>query len=631
MKKYDIKNYRDLIQKSSQNTEWYWDAVNEDLDFKWFKKYTKVFDSSDGIPNTKWFVNGKCNIIANVIDKHAKNQPQKIAYIFESVSGLRKISYRELNFEVNALACALKESGIKKGDVVAIYLPMIPEVFFSIFACSKIGAVHTTIFSGYSSQALHSRLLDSNATMLITCDKICRRSISINLKREWIRAVENSKVSNIITVRGDKETKHDDINIVEYNDFVKNAKEASKHCETEVMDSEDPLFILYTSGTTGRPKGTIQTHGGFAIVALQQTAYLIDMGPDDILFWYADVGWITGQTWVVYGSPMIGGTALVYEDAIDYPKLDTWCSLIDNHKVSIFGASPTAIRQFMKNKTPISKYKFSSLRILATTGESINKEAWNWYFEKIGKRRCPLINLSGGTEIGGAIVSVLPVMQISSCTVGCPVPGFDVDIFDETGRHTNEGALVIKKPWPSMSRGIVNDQGRFIETYWSKFKDVWYHGDIVFMDSYGLWYILGRMDDLIKVSGHRIGTAEIEEALASHPAVAEAVAIGIADEVKGEAIIGCVVLKDKYLTPSSSSSSFTYDNNLKSEIMKTVEDAIGKFARPKEIKFLKDLPKTRTGKLVRRLVRMKMLSNSCKITEQDLSTIENPTALEDIY
>ena len=247
MKKYDVKNYRDLIHKSSQNIEWYWNAVNEDLDFKWFQKYTKVFDSSDGVPKTKWFVNGKCNIIANVIDKHAKNQPEKIAYIFESVSGLRKISYRELNFEVNALASALKEAGIKKGDVVAIYLPMIPEVFFSIFACSKIGAVHTIIFSGYSSQALHSRLLDSNAKMLITCDKISRRSIGINLKRQWIHAVEDSKVSNIITVREETETRHDDdIKIVEYNDFVKNAKKSSEQCETEVMDSEDPLFILYT-------------------------------------------------------------------------------------------------------------------------------------------------------------------------------------------------------------------------------------------------------------------------------------------------------------------------------------------------------------------------------------------------
>jgi len=624
MIKHGITDYSHLLQKSTENIGWYWNAVNEDLDLEWYKEYDQLFDSSSGIPWTKWFINGKCNIIANVIDRHAKNQPDKIAYIFENERGnIRKVSYRKLETEVNILACALNDADIKKGDIVAIYLPLIPEAFFSIFACSKIGAVHTTIFSGFSGKALHSRLRNSNAKMLITSNKMHRHSDDINLKSQWIDAIKNTNVSKVIVVGDDGEgEKEDDCNnkIINYKEFVKEAKSNGKHCDTKIMDSEDPLFILYTSGTTGEPKGTIQVHGGFTVVAAQQTAFLIDMKPTDTLFWYADIGWITGQTWVVYGSPMIGGSALIYEGTLDYPKPDTWCRLIDKHKVTIFGAPPTAIRIFIKNNISTNNYNFSSLRILAMTGESINKEAWIWYFENVGKKRCPIINLSGGTEIGGAILSSLPITSLKPCTVGYPVPGFDVDVFDDAGKHTNKGYLVIKKPWPSMTRGILNDQYRFIETYWSKYKDVWYHGDLIFVDSNGLWYIHGRTDDIIKVSGHRIGPAEIEAAVTSHPSIAEAAAIGIPDKIKGESISIYVILKTK-----PPSAHITNNDTLKDEIIKTVENTIGKFACPKQIKFVSDLPKTRTGKLVRRLIRAK-ISNS--IEDRDLTMIENPTSLD---
>jgi acetyl-CoA synthetase len=623
MIKHGITDYSRLLQKSTENIEWYWNAVNDDLNLEWYKKYDQLFDSSNGIPWTRWFINGKCNIIANVIDRHAKNQPDKIAYIFENERGdIRKVSYRNLDTEVNFLACALSDAGIKKGDVVAIYLPMIPEAFFSIFACSKIGAVHTTIFSGFSEKALHSRLRSSNAKMLITSNKMHRHSDDINLKSQWIHAIKNTNVSKIIVAGDEVSEREDECNnkIINYNEFVKEAKSSGKRCDTEIMDSEDPLFILYTSGTTGEPKGTIQVHGGFTIVAAQQTAFLIDMKPTDTLFWYADIGWITGQTWVVYGSPMIGGRALIYEDTLDYPKQDTWCKLIDKHKVTIFGAPPTAIRIFIKNNIPIKNYNFSSLRILAMTGESINKEAWIWYFENVGKKRCPIINLSGGTEIGGAILSALPIMSLKPCTVGYPIPGFDADVFDDAAKHTSKGYLVIKKPWPSMTRGILNDQDRFIEMYWSKYKDVWYHGDLIFVDSDGLWYIQGRTDDIIKVSGHRIGPAEIESAITSHPAIAEAAAIGIPDKIKGESIAIYATLKTK-----PPSDHIINPNTLKKEIIKIVENTIGKFARPKQIKFVADLPKTRTGKLVRRLIRAK-ISNT--IEDQDLTMIENPSSLD---
>jgi acetyl-CoA synthetase len=628
MRKHGIADYIQLVQKSNENIEWYWNAVNEDLNLEWFKKYDQIFDSSNGIPWTRWFINGKCNIMSNVIDRHAKNQPDKIAYIFENEKGdIRKISYRQLAYEVNLVACSLLDAGIKKGDVIAVYLPMVPEAFFSIFACSKIGAIHTTIFSGYGSKALHLRLKSSNAKMLITSYKMYRRSCIINLKSQWLPAARDTDISKIIVV-GEEEGKEDagqdlfNNKIISYKEFVANAKSNRKQCNTEIMNSEDPLFILYTSGTTGVPKGTIQVHGGFTLVAAQQTSFLIDMKPNDILFWYADIGWITGQTWVVYGSPLIGGTALIYEGVLDYPKPDTWCNLIDKHKVTIFGTSPTAIRIFIKSNLSISNYDFQSLRILTMTGEPINKNAWIWYFENVGKKRCPIINLSGGTEIGGAIVSALPVMSLKPCTVGCPIPGFDADVFDDEGKHTNKGYLVIKKPWPSMTRGILNDGSRFIETYWSKYKDVWYHGDLVFVDCDGLWYMQGRTDDIIKVAGHRIGSAEIEAAITSHPAVAEAVAIGMPDEVKGETIAVYAILNNKSLAWNVANSDI-----IRNEIIEKVEDSVGKFACPTLVKFVNDLPKTRTGKLLRRLIRAKMSNNT---EQEDLTTVENPTSLNDI-
>ncbi|AIF82526.1 acyl-CoA synthetase/AMP-acid ligase [Candidatus Nitrososphaera evergladensis SR1] len=612
MKKHDISGYKELVEKANGDISWYWDAVNDDLGLEWFQKYDNVYDSSSaGVPWTKWFVGGKCNIVANAIDRHAKKNPDKIAYIFANERSTRKVTYGELDLEVGRLASALLDAGIKKGDVVGIYLPMVPEAFFAIFACSKIGAVHTTVFSGFSAPALRSRLVDSGARLLITADSAKRRGKDIDLKAQWSQAIEEgTKVERVVTVGGKSAGSN---NIVNYGDFVQGKGQA----RTEVMDAEDPLFILYTSGTTGQPKGTLQVHGGFMAVAAQQAAYLIDLKPDDVLFWYADIGWITGQVWVVYGSPIVGATALVYEEALDYPAPDIWCRLVEKHRVSIFGAAPTAIRLFMKSNVNTDSYDLSSLRVLACTGEPINREAWNWYFDKVGRKKCPVINLSGGTEIGGAILSALPVMPLRPCTVGCPIPGFDADVLDESGRPASEGLLVIKKPWPSMSRGILNDPARFIETYWSRYgKNVWYHGDIVLVDSDGLWYMRGRADDVIKVSGHRIGTAEVEAAAASHPAVAEAVAVGRPDDLKGEIIVICAVIKDGHRP----------DEGLKSEIAKKVEEAIGRFARPDEVRLVPELPKTRTGKLVRRLVRAKVAGES--MSGQDVSTVENPHCLD---
>lgn len=427
MKRHGISDYKELVKRANSDIAWYWDAVNDDLGLEWQRKYSRVFDSSAGLPWTKWFVGGRCNIISNAIDRHAKNHPDKTAYIFVSENGSRKIAYGQLDFEVGRLASALKEAGVGKGDVVSIYMPMVPEAFYAAFACSKIGAVHATVFSGFSASALRERLEDSGAKMLITADTARRRGKDIDLKAQWSKAVEGTKVTNVVSVGGQDNS---------YDDFVKDKGK----CDTEVMDAEDPLFILYTSGTTGRSKGTLQVHGGFMAVAAQQASYLVDTKPGDVLFWYADIGWITGQVWVVYGSPIIGGTALVYEDALDYPDATAWSRLVEQHKVSIFGAAPTAIRMFMKAGVPEGA-DLSSLRILACTGEPINSEAWKWFYEKVGGKKCPVINLSGGTEIGGAILSTLPVMPLKECTVGVPIPGFDADVFDEDGKRASEDTL----------------------------------------------------------------------------------------------------------------------------------------------------------------------------------------------
>ncbi|HVX02224.1 MAG TPA: AMP-binding protein [Nitrososphaera sp.] len=639
MKKHGISGYKELVKRANSDISWYWDAVNSDLDLEWFRKYDRVYDDAPfgtgGIPWTKWFIGGKCNIVANAIDRHARQRPDKVAYVFANEHGARKITYGELDLEVGRLASALLDAGVKKGDVVGIYLPMIPEAFYAIFACSKIGAVHATVFSGFSAPALRSRLVDSGARLLITANSSKRRGKDVDLKAQWSQAIaEGTKVEKVVVVadagngKGDhnndyNNNKNSGTVVVNYGDFV-NGKGQAK---TEVMDAEDPLFVLYTSGTTGRPKGTLQVHGGFMSVAAQQAAYLIDLKPDDTLFWYADIGWITGQVWVVYGSPIVGATALVYEETLDYPAPDIWCKLIERHRVSIFGAAPTAIRLFMKNNVDTSVHDLSSLRMLACTGETINKEAWEWYFERVGKKKCPVINLSGGTEVGGAILSALPVMPLRPCTVGCPIPGFDADVLDESGRPASEGLLVIKKPWPSMSRGILNDPARFIETYWSRYgKSIWYHGDFVSVDCDGLWYMRGRADDVIKVAGHRIGTAEVEAAVMSHPAVAEAVAVGRPDDLKGEVIVLCVVIRDNRDSSSHSLSNDEEEELLKEEIARKVEEEIGRFARPEEVKLVPELPKTRTGKLVRRLVRAKVAGES--ISGQDASTVENPYCLD---
>ncbi len=591
MDKHSIDDYNELIRRS-MDIEWYWDIVNKDLKLRWFKDYTKIVDLSNGKPFAKWFTDGKCNITYNCLDMHLTNKP---AYIYINENREKRIvTYNQLYRLVNKFANLLKRLNVRKGDIVTIYMPMIPEAIAAMLACSRIGAVHSVIFSGFTSFALASRINDAKSRIVITTDGCYRRGKYIELLKIVREAAKYCKIDHILVYEHAKKVDG------AINDLLEGEDD---ECSCEVMNAEDQLFILYTSGTTGKPKGVVHVHGGFMVFAAQQAAYLIDLKSNDILFWPADIGWITGQTWTVYGSLLMNATSILYDGAPDYPTIDHWFDIIDEENVTIFGTAPTAIRLFMKHDI---NHRLDSLRILATTGESINKNEWLWYLKTIGKNRSPIMNLSGGTEIGGAILSPLPIMELEPCSVGGPVPGVDAAIFDDNGKVSKKGYLVIKQPWPAMTRGLLNDYARYIEVYWSRFDGVWFHGDYASIKD-GLWYLHGRTDDIIKVAGHRIASAEIESVISDHEHVLEAAAIGIPDELKGESIILYVV-----------------GDASKEELKQFIVNRLGKIAMPKDIIFVKELPKTRTGKIMRRILRAKFLNKELG----DLSNIEDPNVVE---
>lgn len=617
MQKYKISSLDELHRKSVADLSWYWDAVNDDIGIVWDKKYTVIFDFALGMQWPKWFVDGKTNIINSTVDKFAKTTPEKIAYHFVSEDNVEsQVTYRQLDESVNKLANALKSLNVKKGDVVAIYMPMMFEAIVAILACAKVGAVQTIIFSGYSTEALRIRLQDCNAKILFVSDGFTRKGKPISQKKAVLDAAANTGVEKILVVPYKGVDKHDfSEKIIGYSTLV---EKQSPSCQTLVMDSEDPLFILYTSGTTGKPKGVVHTHGGYSVYAGHQAAYLIDQQKDDVLLWPADIGWITGLAWNVYGHLTIGSAAVIYDGAIDWPNPSRLWEMIQKYKVTIFGTSPTAVRMFRKyGIEPRKQFNLDSVRIIPSTGEPIDEDSWWWLYEKIGDSKVPIMNLAGGTEIGGAMLSVLPGMKLKPTTVGMPCPGFDLDVIDQKQNsiRNQKGFLIVRQPWPAMTRGLLNDNERYIETYWSQYEYVWFHGDYVLVDDDGLWYMHGRVDDVINVSGHRLSTVEIEQLVISHDNVSDAAAISIPDEVTGESIALFVVLRNE-----------ADQKKIQKEIEDFVSEKIGKIARPKLVYPLSDMPKTRTGKIMRRLLRKKLLGEPLG----DLTALENPQVLDEI-
>ena len=616
MKKHNISSLDELSEKSKNNLEWFWESVEKDIGIIWDEPYTKTLDTSNGIPWTKWFVDGKTNLYNSSVEKFTKTTPEKIAYNFISEDGVEtKLSYSELNTKVSKLANVFKSLDVKKGDVIAIYLPMIEEAIVSILAAAKIGAVQTIVFSGYSSESLKIRLQDCHAKILLTSDGFHRKGKTISQKITVDAAVIDTDIEKIIVVsyKGiDKFEKSDKIQF--YDDLILQQDDT---CDTEIMNSEDPLFILYTSGTTGKPKGVVHTHGGFSVFAGHQASYLVNMGQNDRLFWPADIGWITGLVWNVYGLLLVGSSAVIYDGALDFPNSDRVWEILSKYQATIFGISPTAVRLFKKiNSNPQNKFSLDSLQNIPTTGEPLDEDSWWWLFENVGNKKIPIMNLSGGTEIGGAMLSVFPGMKLKPSTVGIPVPGMNLDVVNDDGESVTgqNGYLVIKSPWPGMTRSLLNDDQRYIETYWSKFENIWFHGDYVLKDGDNLWYMQGRTDDVINVSGHRMSTAEIEHTVISHKKISDAASIAIPDDITGEAIVVFFVPENKD------------DANLENEIMEYISKKIGKIAKPRLIIQLSDLPKTRTGKIMRRLLKSKVLGNPLG----DLSSLENPHILNEI-
>lgn len=616
MQKHNISSLDELSQKSKDDLEWFWASVDKDIGIVWDEPYEKILDDSKGIAWPKWFVGGKTNIYKSSVEKFLQQSPQKTAYHFISEDGkTSKISYSELDSKVSKLANGLKSLGVKKGDVVAIYLPMIEEAILSILASAKIGAIQTVIFSGYSSESLHVRLQDCNAKVLLVSDGFHRKGKSLSQKNSAETAIQNTSVEKIIVVpyKGVDEYLESE-KIIFYDKLVLSQNDT---CETEKMDSEDPLFILYTSGTTGKPKGVVHTHGGFSVFAGHQSAYLIDTQPNDTLFWPADIGWITGLVWNVYGLLIMGASAVIYDGALDFPTNDRVWKILSDYNATIFGISPTAVRLFKKNNVePLKSFSLDKIKNIPTTGEPLDEDSWWWLYEKVGNKKIPIMNLSGGTEIGGAMLSVFPGMKLKPSTVGIPVPGMNLDVIDDEGNSVRDknGYLIIKSPWPAMTRGLLNDDERYIETYWSQFENIWFHGDYVFVDKDNLWYMRGRTDDVINVSGHRMSTAEVEHTVISHNKISDAASIAIPDDITGEAIVVFFVADDKSKIISSS------------EISDFISEKIGKVAKPKFVFQLSDLPKTRTGKIMRRLLKSKLLGKDLG----DVSSLENPGILDEI-
>lgn len=613
------KKLSKIRKQALENSEEFWEEQAKYL--KWFKEWDKVLDWNP--PFAKWFVGGKLNASVNCLDRHIDSDAKnKVAIIWEGENGeTNSFTYYQLYRSVNKLASALKNLGVKKGDRITIYLPMIPQLAIAMLASSRIGAIHTVVFSGFSAQALADRANDSKSKIIITADGGYRRGKLIQLKRLVDDAISSiPSVEHVIVVK----RASNDIQMGPkdswWHDLIENSP---SYCEPEVLDSTHPLYILYTSGTTGKPKGVLHSTGGYLTYLYATAKWVFDFRKEDIFFCTADIGWVTGHSYIVYAPLMHGVTEIMYEGTPDYPKPDRYWAIVEKQGATILYTTPTALRMYMKfGNTIPNSFDLSSLRLLGTVGEPINPEVWMWYFKTIGKENCPIVDTWWQTETGATMISTCTGIDSVPMKPGSgtfPLPGIDASIVDENGRPVDldrKGYLVIRKPWPGMLMTLWEDDERYRNTYWKKFENVYYAGDYALCDADGYLWLLGRSDDVLKVAGHRLGTMELESAFVSYKAIAEAAVTSKPDQKKGESIIAFLVLRTGFL-PS---------DQLHVELVDHIRNAVGPIATPEEIYFVNKLPKTRSGKIMRRL--LKSIASGTAIG--DATTLEDEASIEEI-
>ena len=625
--KHQLGSYDELMQKSTSDIVWFWDTVLRDLDIQFYKPYSRVVALSEGKPWAHWCVDGEMNIVHNMLDKYTGTPTDdKIAIKSETEDGTpRTLTYKELREEVNKMAGALRGLGFGKGDAIGVFMPMVPEIVIAMLAIIKIGGIFLPLFSGFGASAIVSRLRDAGAKLLFTAAGTYRRGKFCPMK-----PIADEAAAQIPTLRHLLVLSQAGEWLVE--DLSHDAGPPMKlpgpfdNALTERTSAEDPMMIIYTSGTTGKPKGAVHAHCGFPIKAAQDIWQGLDLHPDETLFWMTDMGWMMGP-WEVFGTLLLGATMMLYDGAPDFPGPDRVWSLVDRHKVTALGISPTLIRALRRHGDEIvHRHDLSSLRKFASTGEPWNPDPWMWLFQNVGRRKLPIINYSGGTEISGGIVMGNVLTPMKPCAFSGPLPGMAADVVDENGESVRGkvGELVIREPWIGMTRGFWRDRERYIEAYWSRLPDTWVHGDWAAIDDDGLWYILGRSDDTIKIAGKRLGPAEVESILVAHPQVSEAAAVGVPDPIKGEALVCfCVLKKDANGDMDASTALRT---SLAAELKGNVARDLGKALAPRDVFFVPDIPKTRNAKVMRRVVRAAYIGEKLG----DTSALENPAALDEI-
>ncbi len=602
-------------REAAHDLEGYWARRANELE--WYRKWDKVLDDSNK-PFYKWFVGGKTNIVLNAIDRHVRTwRRNKLALIWESEKGeVRTMSYHALSREVCKFANVLKSMGVTKGDRVTIYMPRILETVIAMLATAKIGAVHSVVYSGFSVEALHGRIEDSESKVIITADGGNMNGKIVELKKIVDEALKRTAApENVIVVRHTGR----EVNMEAGRDYWYHElmtlplARNGQRCETEVMDAEDPLYILYTSGTTGKPKAVLHTHGGYQVGVSSTFKDVFDIKEEDRWWCTADPGWVTGHSYIVYAPLIAGATSVIYEGAPTYPYPDRWWGIVEKYGVTVMYTTPTAIRGLMRfGSAWPNRHDLSSLRLLGSVGEPINPEAWRWFHKNIGKDRCPIMDTWWQTETGMFMITPMPASPLKPGSGTKPYPGVEVDIVNEDGKSVQageEGFLVLKKPWPAMLRTIYKDPDRYVKTYWSKYPGMYLAGDSARRDKDGYYWIIGRVDDVIKVSGYRLGTAELESALVSHPAVAEAAVIGLPHEIKGIAIHAYVILR----------AGNEGNEKLVDDLKQHIAHEVGPIAKPEKIEFVSSLPKTRSGKIMRRVLKARAQG----LSEGDLSTLED--------